>query len=461
MSELFPPEQPGFPIGAFENFQGVKVGKEKPPYRIPLMSDINQIQWNGLKVCSLFAGGGGSSTGYKMAGYKVIWANEFEKNPQTTYRANYPDTILNTQDIKKVTAQDILFNTKLKVGELDILDGSPPCQGFSIANKNRLKRKVKIYDNGHEQVNEDLFFEYVRILKGLMPRVFVAENVKGLTMGGAKSLLGDFNLNLFDSQDETILHSLMNCGYVVRWQILNAADYGTPQNRQRVFFIGVRKDLNLEPMFPVKFGYQYVVSDALPHLSGDSIHWSDLAGQGTSPEINKDKPSPCITKRGYKDSGSKTYVKLVNGDVGGHSERRGHELKMDKPITAIMAGDGRCGRGKTQFQIVYGCNTTGKPTKPNLPGNTFLRDEKVGLNVPIRTVTKSGAGCGGVSCMIESDEGRRKFTIAELKRLGGFPDDYILTGFYSSQWSIIGNSVCPPQMMHLAKCIKETIFDKL
>jgi hypothetical protein len=81
-SELFPPEQNGFPVSTFENFQGVKIRKEKPPYRIPLMSEIAAIPWNGRKVVSLFAGGGGSSTGYRMAGYKVIWANEFEKNPQ-------------------------------------------------------------------------------------------------------------------------------------------------------------------------------------------------------------------------------------------------------------------------------------------------------------------------------------------------------------------------------------------
>lgn len=354
----------------------------KPPYRIPSIEEINSTPWNGLKVASTFSGGGGSSTGYRWAGYKVVWANEFESNPQATYRLNHPDTILNPRDIKTVTPEEILFVTRLRKGELDIFDGSPPCQGFSIANQNRLKGKAKIYDNGISQKNEDMFVEYVRLLKGLQPKVFIAENVKGLTMGKAKATLGDFNLDLFDNQSDTILHSLMDCGYVVRWQILNAADFGTPQNRLRVFFVGVRKDLNLDPVFPVSLGYQYSVLDALPWLDG----------------------------------------KL----------------------------------------IIYGCNTTGKETKPNLPGNTFLRDaEELPGDGPIRSITTSGHGAGGVSVMVQNEKERRKFTIQELKRLGGFPDDYQITGSYSKQWEIIGNSVAPPQMMHLSKCIKEKIFDKL
>ena len=469
----------------------------KPPYKIPSISEINSVPWNGLKVVETFAGGGGSDTGWRWSGYKTVWANEFEKNPCATYRANFPETFLDTRDIKIITAKEILMRCKLRVGELDVFSGSPPCQGFSIANKNRLQRKEKKYDNGIIQKNEDLFFEYIRLLKGLMPKVFVAENVKGLTIGKAKSILGSHELDLFDNQDETILHGLMNCGYVVRWQILNAADYGTPQSRQRVFFIGVRKDLNLEPCFPIMQGYQYSVLDALPWLAGSEINWSDLDGHGTSPEINKDNPAPCVSKRGHKDSGCKTFVKIINGAVGGHSERRGQEISAAKPITTLMAGTGgRCGRGTTQFQIVdgesirrkrtnkkeifnsespipeilrdsrqfqiiYGCNTTGKPTKPNKEGNSFPRDLIEPVTKPIQSVTKSGSGMGGTSCMIQEGETKRKFTIQELKRLGGFPDDYQISGSYSKQWEIIGNSVCPPQMRAVADCLYENIFVKL
>ena len=426
----------------------------KPPYKIPDMADISAVPWNGLKVIETFAGGGGSDIGWRWAGYKTIWANEFEKNPCETYQLNHPQTILNRRDIKLITAEEILFATGLKRGELGVLSGSPPCQGFSIANQNRLQNKAKTYENGVSQKNEELFFEYIRLLDGLQPKVFVAENVKGLTIGKAKKNLGDFNLDLFDSQADTILHGLMNCGYMVRWQVLNAADYGTPQNRLRVFFIGVRKDLKMEPCFPVANGYQYSVLDALPHLANDEIHWSDLNGQGTSPEINQEWPAPCVTRHGYKDSGCKTFIKLFNGDVGGHSSRRGQELSTEKPITTIMAGDGgRCGRGKTQFQIGYGVGYK--------PSQSFPRDVLKSTAEPVDTIQKMQGVIGGAPATVVNDEGKRKFTIAELKRLGGFPDDFQMTGSYSKQWEVIGNSVCPPMQKAIADCLKENIFDKL
>lgn len=480
----------------------------KPIYKIPSMAEINSAPWNGLKVASLFAGGGGSSTGYKWAGYKVVWANEFERNPQLTYRSNYPQAILNPRDIATVTPEEILFVTGLKRGELDVLEGSPPCQGFSIASQNRLQNKVKVYENGISQTNEDMFSHYVRILNGLQPKVFVAENVKGLTMGKAKSILGSFEMDLFDDQSNTIVHSLMDCGYVVRWQILNAADYGTPQSRQRVFFIGVRKDIGIVPTFPAKQGYQYSVLDALPHLSDSEVCWSDLNGQGTSPNLNKDRPAPCVTRRGHKDSGGKTairhsshgkivwndgnqpspsilasdatrkesscmaagFLKITNGNVGGHSSRRGEEISVDKPITTIMVGSGgRCGRGQTQFQFGYGSKTTVKPKKEEIKLIAPSRNERtkkecsfsmpdVDFNKPVSTITK---GSPGNDLPVPMGETKRKFTIAELKRLGGFPDDYILTGSYSKQWEVIGNSVCPPQMKALATHIHESIFNKL
>lgn len=431
----------------------------KPPYKIPSIAEINSTPWNGLKVVETFAGGGGSDTGWRWAGYKTVWANEFEKNPCATYRANHSETFLDTRDIKIITAKEILMRCQLKVGELDVFSGSPPCQGFSIANQNRLKGKEKKYDNGIVQKNEDLFFEYIRLLHGLMPKVFVAENVKGLTIGKAKSILGSHELDLFDNQDETILHGLMNCGYVVRWKILNAADYGTPQSRQRVFFIGVRKDLNLDPCFPIGQGFQYSVLDALPWLAGSEVNWSDLKGHGTSPEINKDKSEPCISKRGHKDSGFKTFI--TAGNKGSRQSRESGKIyDLEKPISTIM-GEESSGRSKSQFQIIYGCNTTGKPTKPNQAGNSFPRDLIEPVTKPIKSVTKSGSGMGGTSCMIQEGETKRKFTIQELKRLGGFPDDYNLTGSYSKQWEIIGNSVCPPQLKAVADCLYDNIFVKL
>src|SRR5687768_13139882 len=97
----------------------------KPPYHIPTMAEIRALPWNGYRVVSLFSGGGGSSTGYAMAKFKVVWASEFIEEAARSYRANHPATTLDTRDIRTVRAEDILAATGLEVGQLDLLDASP------------------------------------------------------------------------------------------------------------------------------------------------------------------------------------------------------------------------------------------------------------------------------------------------------------------------------------------------
>lgn len=421
--------------------------KGKPPYKIPDMEFIRNVPWNGLRVVSTFSGGGGSCIGYRWSGAKVVWANEFIKHASDTYRLNHPDTYVDERDIKIVTSEEILSTTGLKVGELDIFDGSPPCQGFSIANQNRLNGKAHTYQNGQSQVNEDMFDEYIRLLKGLMPKVFIAENVKGMTIGKAKQMLGSFEMDLFDSQDETILHKLMNCGYVLRYQIMNAADYGTPQNRQRVFFVGVRKDLNIIPTFPAKLGYQYSVLDALPHLvgtrpltrNGGWDGWKDLNCNESSPTI--------LAKTGVKNPWEVTIKNRA------HGFSKGNEFKMDKPAQTIPNRNEKSSYDGARISVGYGMGYA-----DNKPGNTFPRNKKDSVSNPIETIQKMPGIAGGVPVHVVNGDDKRKFTIDELKALGGFPNDYKMLGSYGQQWSIIGNSVAPPQMKRLASHLYETIF---
>lgn len=107
----------------------------KPPYKVPSMREIEQTPWNGFTVVSTFSGGGGSCLGYRMAGFKVLWANEFVEEAQRTYRANHPGTILDTRDIRTVTPESILEAIGRKPGEIDLFDGSPPCCAFSTAGR--------------------------------------------------------------------------------------------------------------------------------------------------------------------------------------------------------------------------------------------------------------------------------------------------------------------------------------
>ena len=171
-------------------------------------------------VISLFAGCGGSSLGYKWAGFEELLAIDFDENCQITFEANFPKVPFWLRDITTVTAKEILKKTKLKIGELDVLDASPPCQGFSTAGK----RKVLDPRN-------DLFKEFVRLIKDLEPKVFVMENVSGLAKGKMKG------------QFIEIMKELKSLPYQVKCKLLNAMYYGVPQSRARLVWIGAKAPL--------------------------------------------------------------------------------------------------------------------------------------------------------------------------------------------------------------------------
>ena len=223
----------------------------KPPYIIPSMEEIKKLPHNGYNVISTFSGCGGSSLGYKMAGYKVLWANEFIPAAQEVYKINHPDTILDTRDIRTVSGSDILEAINMRPGELDLFDGSPPCASFSTAGKREDGwGKVKKYSDTVQRT-DDLFYEYVRLITEIQPKVFVAENVSGLVKGSAKGYFLD------------ILSALKSAGYRVSCKLLNSQWLGVPQARQRTIFIGVREDLDIAPIHPDPFDYFYSINDAI------------------------------------------------------------------------------------------------------------------------------------------------------------------------------------------------------
>src|SRR5262249_36022638 len=150
-------------------------------YRLPTMDEIRAVPWNGLRVASTFAGAGGSSTGYRIAGDRVLAAVEFVPAAADTYPANKADyTVLLRRDGRGLEAGQLLAAGGLEAGELDVLDGSPPCEPFSTAGKrDKTWREVREY-SGQQQRTDDLFFEYARLVDGVRPKVFVAENVTGL-----------------------------------------------------------------------------------------------------------------------------------------------------------------------------------------------------------------------------------------------------------------------------------------
>ena len=226
----------------------------KPPYRVPSMAEIDALPWNGYRVVSTFSGCGGSCLGYRMAGYRVVYANEFIEEAQRTYKANHPNSYLDTRDIRQVKPEEVMEKAGVERGELDLFDGSPPCSAFSTAGKREAGwGKVKSYSDKAQRV-DDLFFEYVRLLDGIRPKVFVAENVSGLVKGTAKGYF------------KRILAALKEPGYRVTCRVLDAQWLGVPQMRQRTIFVGVREDLCLDPVHPAPLPYRYSVRDAVPSI---------------------------------------------------------------------------------------------------------------------------------------------------------------------------------------------------
>ncbi len=361
-------------------------------YRVPLMGEIAAIPKNGFRAISTFSGCGGSSLGLKMAGFDVLWANEFIPEAQNTYRANHPGTILDGRDIRQVKGAEILAAVGLKVGELDLFDGSPPCSSFSTAGiREEGWGRVKKYSDSAQRT-DDLFFEFARLVKEIQPKVFDAENVAGLTVGvAAEQMLGEGQLDMFETQEDTILHTLMDCGYRVGFHVLNAADLGVPQSRRRVIFIGIRKDLasrfDLSPTWPQRLNRRFTIKDALA------------------------APIP------------------AEGDVAG----------VDITRFAI---------GKEWENL-----------KPGEQSEKYFSLVKVHPDEVCPTICASH-GSGSIASITHWAE-KRKFSIGELRRLSGFPDDFKLTGSYEQQWERLGRAVPPLMMSAVAATIRDEILGRM
>ena len=194
-------------------------------------------------IISTFAGCGGSSLGYKLAGFRELLAVEWDNNAVATFRLNFPDVPVYHGDIKKLSVEECLRLADIKPGELDVLDGSPPCQGFSTAGKRKMT-----------DPRNTLFQDFARLLAGLQPKVFVIENVTGMVKGYMKQVYLE------------CVKTLRGCGYRVKGQVLNAMYYNVPQSRKRVIIIGVRKDLEAEPSHPKPVGRPMTVGEAIGHL---------------------------------------------------------------------------------------------------------------------------------------------------------------------------------------------------
>lgn len=275
------------------------------------LTDLDHVPKNGIKVMSTFACGGGSSMGYKRAGCEIVAANDIDAEMAWHYKLNIKPRHYFLCPIKDLLTK----NLPPELLSIDILDGSPPCSTFSMAGgREKTWGKNKKFREGQEvQVLSDLFFDYLDLVDRLKPRVAIAENVKGMLLGNAKGYT------------KMVMSKFKELGYRPQLFLLNGADCGVPQKRERVFFCAIRNDIDVPPLRlapthrwisagEATADLQALTSDereqSKPTVTdtlfysvtspGDSYSEACLRSRGKSSFFNhvrlhKDRPSPTVT----------------------------------------------------------------------------------------------------------------------------------------------------------------------
>lgn len=327
-----------------------------------------------MKIVSFFAGAGGLDLGFEKAGFDVVWANEYDKDIWETYEKNHKKTILDRRSIVDIPSSE--------VPDCDGIIGGPPCQSWSEAGSKK----------GIADKRGQLFYEFMRILADKKPKFFLAENVSGMLLPAHKEALAN------------IKQMFTDIGYDLSFQLLNVSDFGVPQDRKRVFFIGYRKDLGLQFQFPkpTTLEKKITLEKAI----------SDL------------KDSVLPAKGGNYTNGNDCKVTNHEYMIGGFSSifmSRNRVRTWDEVSFTIQAG----GRHA--------------PIHPQAPKMKFIEQN-------LREFVKG------------KEHLYRRLSVRECARIQTFPDSFVF--HYSSVvagYKMIGNAV----PVRMAKVLGQKIFDDL
>jgi DNA (cytosine-5)-methyltransferase 1 len=320
----------------------------------------------------LFSGAGGRDKGFEEAGFETIWANEFDKDIWETFEKNFPDTVLDRRSIRKIPSEDI--------PDCDGVIGGPPCQSWSEAGALR----------GIDDKRGQLFYEFIRILKDKRPKFFLAENVSGM--------LAKRHGNALSNIKELFKES----GYTLSFKMLNASNFLVPQDRKRVFFIGIRDDLNLKFEFPEDFKEKRDLKDAI---------W-DL----------KDSAMP---------------GKAKNHTNGNNCQIPNHEYMIGDYSTMYMSRN----RVRDWDEFSYTIQAGGRhaPIHPQAPKMEFVEANK--------RIFANG-----------KEKLYRRLSLRECARIQTFPDDFVFC--YKNLiagYKMVGNAV----PVNLAKVLAKKIMEQL
>lgn len=322
-----------------------------------------------MKVISLFAGCGGLDLGFEKAGFDVVWANEYDSSIHATYRQNHPKTQLCTLDIRNIKANDI--------PDCDGIIGGPPCQSWSLGGKCL----------GIEDDRGKLVYDYIRIVREKKPKFFIMENVPGMVTPRHIDVFNEF-LDLF-----------RNAGYIVKYELIDAADFRIPQNRQRVIIVGIRNDLNVEYLFPTKL-------DSIPVTLLKAI--GDL----------KTPPTPYNNER----------VNVENNAIPNHDYYTG-------PYNSKFMARNRV-RGWDELSFTIQALAKNEPLHPQAPKMVYVSPQE-------RQFVKG------------KEQLYRRLSVRECARIQTFPDSFrFVYEKVTDGYKMVGNAVPPRLAYHIALSIR-------
>lgn len=362
-----------------------------------------------MKAIDLFAGCGGLSIGFQQSNYKIIKAVEYDEMVAATYMNNHKDIPVIVDDIRNINVDSIF-----QKGETDVIIGGPPCQGFSMAG-------ARIRQGFIDDPRNYLFKHYFDIVKKVKPKVFIMENVKGLlTMHNGK--IFDEIVSIFRDKEQ-----LDGDVYNIEYRVVNAMDFGIPQNRERVIIIGVLNsqiDLNelfVETKSDIKRKYLEFF---------DSVNvWDAISNLGK--DTKSGDVSNMTIESNYQKYLMSNYKVTKNHIATKHSQKAIDRMKkikngenwtaLDEDIKSVHSG-------------AYG------------------RLEKTGVAPTITTRFDTPSG-GNYIHPVEN----RTITPREAARIQSFPDDYIFYGTKSSICRQVGNAVPPKLSFFLAELVRMVI----
>lgn len=370
-------------------------------------------------LIDLFAGAGGMSEGFEQAGFEALAANDFDPHASATFRLNNPHVNFIDGPIESIKAADFLVGAGIKRGDLDVLIGGPPCQAFSVYNHQR----------GMHDERSGLFREYLRIVEGLLPKFVVMENVTGITsVADGKAV-------------QEIYSALGKLGYHVEHRILKAEEFGVPQERRRIFFIGAMEQKKIvwpEPVFQLATAVNELWSEKLPSCVSVWDAIGDLPEleimQGEEEIEYAGTPTGEFQKQMRKGTGKlfnhvAPYLAPINLERLKHIPQGGSW--RDIPTSLLPAGMKLAKRSDHTKR--YG------RLRPNGLASTILTKCDIHWGAFIHPTQERG------------------LTVREAARLQSFPDKIRFTGSRSEQFRQVGNAVPPLLAKAVAASLKQML----